>query len=258
MTSQSATSSQQSNKSKPITSHILYQQCPHGLLEDFPVAVSTLSAKWNRGNVYNKSIAQSKWRSTWIYNVICQHPDCISTQTWCNRFNYRSLKMHWTRNHGTQNEMQFKVVSYWKTEKNGTNIKATQEYRLVATDTLDYINRAIATDDTHMHILDTDVGGVRNVAGITSIPNQDESANTLNTNAMDISTSDSDQDIPNNNNRNPRKRTLDEPSNPASKRQRSNGHDDMVLLPRTVLQKMTDMMREMKKFATDLRGVEKG
>eukprot|EP01083_Nonionella_stella_P042724 115345_1 len=135
-----------------VTVDSLFSQCPHGLIGDYPVHVQYCKAKWTKG-VYNVATKKSIWRPSWIYNVICLHRDC--THRWHDRMNFRSFRSgHWNKKHKNDNDIQFKVVSYWKTTANEGTITCIEEYKLVNTHNLEYIgptDNDIDVQDTNSH-----------------------------------------------------------------------------------------------------------
>ena len=131
-----------------ITTQNLLTSCKYGIHELHPVSAIEMKSFWkgNKG-IFNKQIKKQSFKPSFIYNVICQHDDCIQTKGWKHRVNFKNFKCsHWKQKHSNCNNVKYKVVSYWSIQKNNNNVIYKQEYRLVNTNNLEYIRTDIDND----------------------------------------------------------------------------------------------------------------
>ena len=122
-----------------LTAKELREQCPFGLIKSHPVSSSDTQSQFNR-SPSSKGTKSKNFRGSSIYNVICQHTDCIESSAWETRRNFRNFRgRHWTVKHSKTESTLCKVVSFCDTEEKDGYTKLSTEYRLVD-NALNYID----------------------------------------------------------------------------------------------------------------------
>eukprot|EP01084_Bolivina_argentea_P058189 106268_1 len=154
-----------------VTAAQLTNSCPHGLIKQYPLQREESKRYWKKNNCdIDKIITTKRWSPLQQLTVICQHSDCINTQTWSDRVNARSFKeSHWKNKHTQCVAINMKVVSFWSTQNVTTGTILETEYRLVNVNSLAYIN---PSNDMHINISDP----------VTSTNNDTDDNNTNNRN----------------------------------------------------------------------------
>eukprot|EP01084_Bolivina_argentea_P016306 30531_1 len=128
-----------------LTYQYLFSLCPYELIRGYIVKDSEVQGYWHKQELHKQY--QKHWKPTWVFNVICQHQDCINNKGWYHRRNFKNFKKYWNKNHTTEEDKKnckFKIVSFWDTDTSAEGTKCTNEYRLVDQTSLDYINPAVS------------------------------------------------------------------------------------------------------------------
>ena len=129
----------QRTKVKSVTSAELLAQCRYGLITSRPVPTQDTTKKFKK-LLSSKGTKSSLFRDSYKLNVICQHPECVSSQNWNSRCYFKTFRRdHWNPKHGVDEALKCKVVSHWSIEKQGGISKVSTEYRLVD-DEFEYID----------------------------------------------------------------------------------------------------------------------